>query len=353
MAGKIKTVERDLWFNLNPDGESGESSVTDAMAFIDLAQCASLVNRISLRQGMQYVVESIEFYTNGKLNASVWRLPEHWPLLNAWEKTFHAWKDQQKEAAREAGLESTQARYNDFKIFMNSDHVTAGFGGNLIPSGYTKTAPATGGYGWAASQVVVPNDGGVPGNTVEYHIHAVGDDKTAGTLSKGMILAYAESRSRPFNDDPNIVDVASGGLYGEMEDVGEIQEEVVDNLQQANQQPPYVIDVDTVNEFYPGGVNQGTLAIAPNGFNTELQLEDVISINAGFATGSNFGTASEIVPGFVVPCGLLGIRYHAESLSDTPTGPLTADYFPSLMMRITLAPGHYKGFLAQSMQEAN
>ncbi len=349
MAGKIKTVERDLWFNLNFDGAT---SVTDSMAFIDLAQCASLVNRVSLRQGMQYVVESIEFYTNGKANASVWRLPEHWPLLNAWEKTFHAWKDQQKEAAREAGLQSTTARYNDFKIFMNDDHVTAGFSGNLIPSGYTITAPATGGYEWMASQVVVPNDGG-PGVAGEYYIHAVGDDKTAGTLSKGMVLAYAESRSRPFEDDPNIVDAPSGGLYGEMEDVGNDMSDIVTNMQDANSEPPYLIDNDTADEYYPGGVNQGTLAIAANGFNTQLQLEDVISINAGFATGSKFGTASEVVPGFVVPCGLLGIQYHAESLADTASGPLEPDYFPSLMMRVTLAPGHYKGFLAQSMQEAN
>ncbi len=353
MAGKIKTVERDFWFNLNFNGGSGSHSVTEQMVFVDLAQCASLVNRISLRQGMQYVVESIEFYTNGKMNASVWRLPEHWPLLNAWEKTFHAWKDQQKEAAREAGLESTQARYNDFKIFMNTEHAQGGTGANLVPSGYTAIPPGTGGYDWNPSQVVVPNDGGIAGNTQEYYIHALGADNAGANPSKGMILAYAESRSRPHESDPNIVDVVSGGLFGEMEDVGESMPEVIGNLQEANQQPPYIVDNDTANEYYPGGVNQGTLAIALNGYDPELHLEDVISINSGFATSSKFGTASEVVPGFVAPCGLLGIQYHAEDLVDPSSGPLEPDYFPSLMMRITLAPGHYKGFLAQSMQEAN
>ncbi len=347
MAGKVKTVERDLWFNLN---FNGATSVTNQMAFIDLAQCASLVNRIALRQGMQYVVESIEFYTNGKMNASVWRLPEHWPLLNAWEKTFHAWKDQQKEAMREAGLSSIEARYNDFKIFMNSEHVGTN---SLLPMGYTGVPPGTGGYDWNYSQVVVPNDGGVAGNTVEYNIHAIGADKTVGTLSKGMIVAYAESRSRPHESDPNIVDVVSGGLYGEMVDDGEAMPDVVYNLKNANQQPPYLIDNDTADEYYPGGANQGSLAIAGNGYDPELQLEDVVSVNAGFATGSKFGTSSEVVPGFVAPCGLLGIQYHAESLTDTASGPLETDYFPSLVMRVTLAPGHYKGFLAQSMQEAN
>ena len=351
MAGKIKTVERDLWFNLNFDGEG---SVTDQMAFIDLAQCASLVNRISLRQGMQYVVESIEFYTNGKLNASVWRLPEHWPSLNAWHKAMALWKKQQDDTAREAGLTSTRARYRDFKIFMNEDHVNSGtgFSGNLIPMGYTLDSGAgtDDEYEWFPSEIVIPNSGAV-GNTVETYLHMVGDD--VGSTSHGLIKAYADSRQRPQQTDPNIVDIATGGLYGEMFDVGDNDNQIITNYQDANDIPPYLIGLDSAIEYYPGGANQGTLPVALNGFNTELQLEDIISVNAGFATGSKFGTSSEVVPGFVVPCGLLGIRYHAESLSDTNSGPLEADYFPSLMMRITLAPGHYKGFLAQSMQEAN
>lgn len=349
---KQKSIERDLWFNLHPTGLG--TNVTEGMAYVDLAQCASLVNRISLRQGMQYVVESIEFYTNGSMNASIYRLPEHWPLWNAWEKTFHAWKDQQKEAAKDSGLSSTQAKYNDFKIFMTAEHAQAGSGLNLIPVGYTSIKPVTGGYDWNPSQVIVPNDGGVAGNTQEYYIHALGDDNGGANQSKGMILAYAESRSRPNESDPNIVNVSAGGLFGEMVDVGETIPELIDNLQEANQEPPYIVDNDTSDEYYPGGVNQGNKDWAPNGFNAlGLQLEDVVSITSGFATGTRFGTASEVVPGFTVPCGLLGIRYHAEGLLDTPSGPLEEGYFPSLMMRITLAAGTYKGVLARSMQEAN
>ncbi len=348
--GKVKSMERDFWFNLHPTGADG--TVTDSMAFVDLAQCASLVNRVSLRQGMEYVVESIEFYTNGKLNASVWRLPEHWPLLNSWHKAMALWKQQQDDTAREAGLTSTRARYRDFKIFMNEDHVDSGFSGNLIPMGYTLNSGAgtDDDYEWHPSEIVIPNSGAV-GNTVETFLHMLGDD--VGITSHGLIKAYADSRQRPQQTDPNIVDVPTGGLYGEMFDVGDNDNQIITNYQDANDIPPYLIGLDSALEYYPGGANQGTLPIAPNGFNTELQLEDIISVNAGFATGSKFGTASEVVPGFIAPCGLLGIRYHAESLSDTPTGPLEPDYFPSLMMRITLAPGPYKGLLAQSMQEAN
>lgn len=348
MARKMKSMERDFWFNLN---DAGNSSVSQTTRFIDLGQVASLVNRVSLRQGMEYVVESIELHCNGKAQAFIYRLPEHWSLLNAWEKSFHYWHEQQRDAMREAGLESTTARYNDYKIFMNSVHQSQGTAGNLLPAGYSTTA-ATTKYEWVESNMVVPNDGGVAGNTVEYNVHALGDD-TAG--SKGLIKAYAESRTRPQSVDPNIVDVDSGGLFGEMIDVGEIQTEVVDNVQGANNEPPYLIAQATAEEFYPGGALQSGYGWNAAGFAFDGQLEDILSVNAGYAVlpASRFGVSSDTMGGFVVPCGLLAINYYAEGLTDTNSQPFEDGYFPSLLLRVTLAPGGYKGLLAQSMQEAN
>lgn len=338
MARKLKTMERDFWFDLNDEADEDVQGI----AFVDLAQVASLVNRVSLRQGMQYVVESIEFVTNGQLQAYVFRCPEHWPAINAWEKSYHHWKEQQDEAAREAGLQSTKAQWRDFKIFMNSLHSTAGTANNLLPAGYLTTG-ATTKYEWDASEVVVPNDGGVAGNTQQYQLHLLGDDGT----TKGLIKAYAESRSRPHSVDPNVVDVDSGGLFGEMIDVGEIQTDVVDNYQGRNNEPPYLLSENTPDEFYPGGVNQGQFVIA--GTNTfDGQLEGVCTINA---VNTNFG--STVIPGFVAPLGLLGISYKAENLSPIPSPYNPGDPYLSLGMRITLAPGGYKGLLAQDMKEAN
>lgn len=339
---KVKSMERDFWFDLNPANENG---VVNFISYVDLAQIASLVNRVSLRQGMEYVVESMEVITNGSGTIAVFRLPEHWPLLNSWEKTFHAWKDQQKEAAHEAGLESTMARYNDFKIFFDTVHARAGIGSNLIPISYTAIPPGTGGYDWNPSQVVVPNDNGVASNTQEYYIYALGADNTGANQSKGMILAYAESRSRPHESDPNIVDVVSGGLFGEMEDVGESMPEVIGNLQEANQQPPYIVDNDSADEYYPGGANQGT--ISPwGGLPLVGQLEDILKVRGGTS-----GLGTDVLGSFVAPCGLLKI---VGDMSVTAVStPWQAEAVPSALLRITLAPGTYKGLLAQSMQEAN
>ena len=103
---------------------------------------------------------------------------------------------------------------------------------------------------------MVPNDGAV-GTTLEYYLHMLGDDAAlAGDDTKGLIKAYAEGRSRPQQVDPNIVDVSMGGLYGEMEDVGDNFHDVITNAQDHNHVPPYLIDSGSAVEFYPGGVNQ-------------------------------------------------------------------------------------------------
>lgn len=339
---RIQTAEKTWIFDLS---EAGEVAVTGSK-YIDIAQVHSLVNRLSARQGHEFVVQSIEIgcLGGGKFTASIYRLPEHWPCINAWEKTMRHWVAQQNEAAEDAGVESTRARYRDFKIFFDGAHATAGVVANLIPSGFNAASPATGGYAWNASEVVIPN-AGAPGNTAEYYLHMLGDDN--GATSRGMILAYAESRARPMGpDDPNIVDTPSGGIFGQMMDVGDNLSEIIDNYQEANNQPPYVIDVDTGDEFYPGGSAQGIGPIDGGGITHPGVLVDVLSIGAT----QNFN--SDTCGGFVAPCGLIKIEYSATGvLPDASPDPGAPPL--SFWMKVIMAPGEYKGLLAQSMVEAN
>jgi len=340
---RIQTSEKTWIFDLSQPGEN----VISGTRYMDLAQVHSLVNRVSARQGFEYVVQSIEIGCNGggSFTASVYRLPEHWPCVNAWEKTMAVWKEQQDDAAEQAGLESTAARYRDFKIHFDTGHVTAGFAANLIPSGYSiddggSTADA---YEWQASQVVIPNDGAV-GNTTERLLHMIGDDN--GAVSAGMIKAYAESRSRPQVTDPNIVNTPTGGLFGEMFDVGMDDEDVVDNLQERNNEPPYLVYRNVANEAYPGGSFQGIGPIDGGGGSHPGVLMDVLSIGAS----QNFN--SDTMSGFVAPCGLVKIEYAASGvLPGSPPAPGAPPI--SLWMKVVMAPGQYKGLLAQSMQEAN
>ena len=352
---KVKSMERDFWFNLNP---SGEGIVNQTTRYVDLAQVASLVNRVSLRQGMEYVVDSIELVTNGHAFVMVQRLPEHWPLLNAWEKAFAHWNRQQMDNASAAGLVSTKARYRDFKIFYDETHSGLNVGNNLLPVGYTTSSSASPSeaYEWNPSQFVLPASGG-SAPTVEVYGHMLGPDDASTPLASstvGLVHAYAETRTRPHQQEPNIVDVnAENTLYGNMVDVAEVMEDVMTNFQEHNHVPPYVIDNDSAVEFYPGGAHQGNASWAANGFQADGQVEGILQVSAITGTSATVGWRKTSIGGFVAPCGLLKLTYAGSGLDDSPMSPLPDPYLPSLMLRITLAPGMYKGLLAQSMQEAN
>ena len=301
----------------------------------DLGSMLSQINRRAFRQGYQFAVQSIEFYSP-EANISVGRLPHHWPCVNAWTKTMNLWRQQQNERLQESGLEQTIARYRDFKIYFNGDHaegnytelqpITIDDGAGSDSQKYRtlsqgQAISASVDMDWDKSQVVIPNHAS-PGNTVEYYCHMLGDDTgNADGDSFGMIKAYAQSRNRPMQTEPNIVDVASGGIFGEMFDVGDDTGDIVTNAQDKNDQLPYLNDVDSAHEFYPGGENQGNGAT----------LVDVISIVAGNRT-----IASSTVGPFLANCGLIVFATDAAA-----------------QVKITVAPGDYKGIMARPMQEVN
>lgn len=274
--------------------------------FIDLAQCCSAIGRKLERQQQQMVIQSVSLQTSQTGIIEIFRLPSNWSTVNAINKAYYHWKQQQDDVAEEAGIESTRAKYRDFKVFYNAAHQAAGTDENLTPKkcyGWgVRPAPAGTFYEWDASQIAVPNVG-TPGTTVEYNLHVLGDDVAAAPLySFGVIKAYGDSRSRPQAVDPNFVDVAGGGLYGLMDDVGDNLTEVVTNYQDHNHVPPYVIgdvaDATSYNdEYYWGGANVGG----------EIRECALISNTA-------VSTIRTTAGGFVANCGLL--RVYSQGITD-------------------------------------
>ncbi len=344
MSRKVKNVERTFVYDLSP---AGESQLKSNGIYVDLMQSHSIVNRLFARQGMNVLVENLEIgvQPGGAFEATVFRLPQHWACVNAWTKTMALWKRQQDDTADEADIESTIARYRDFKIHFDAGHSTAGFSANLLPAGYfiTDAAGTNESYEWQRSQVVLPNDG-APGNTTERELHMLGDD--VGATSAGMIRAYAESRSRPQQTDPNIVDAPTGGLFGEMFDVGDDDNVIVTNFQEENETPPYLMGLDGTEEYYPGGSFQGIGPSNASGLVLPGQMVDIIAINAS----QNYNTDS--TGSFAAPCGLIKLVINATGV--LPGSPADLGDAPfSIWMKVTLAPGHYQGIAAIPMQEAN
>jgi len=285
---------------------------------IDLSQCASILNRRFYRQGISWAVSGFRVFKPGATEAGavgiiVSRLPSTWSMSNGWEKSFRLWNKQQMDSIEEAGAESAVARFRDFKIHMDVNHVTSGFESNLLPIDTLSSVPATG--EWEHSQIVIPNytDDASGSNILprEFALHAVGAGYNSN--SRGIIEGYADSRAYPQSPDPVSPLISSADNWmRDMFDVGNDNSEITSNATDRNDELPY----DQVN--YPGGQTQ-----LPG-----LQIVDVGYFSAG--TNSN----KIHLKGDTFPCGLVRL------LSDQEVEIL-----------IDLVPGTHKGYMCSPMQD--
>ncbi len=300
--------------------------------YIDLAQCASLMNRKFIRQQHQFAVQSVELVSNGTGTVTLNRLRNDWTTVNSLEKAFHIWRESQEQVLD--NNPSIKARYNDFKVFMDVTHAAAVAAGgpeaNAWPIGYLKPSEAavispTIVYDWDYSEIQIPN-ATAPGTTVGYSMHVVGG---SNSTSKGIIAGYADSRSRPQSNDPNTVDVAGGWMNDAFDD-GNNLEEIAEDVIENNDQPPYILDQDTVFEFYPGGENN-----SPAGL--ELAQVDVYT-TAGTALTRTPRSAS-----FICTAGLLQMTSNVSGQTGANVNYL----------KITLAPGWSKGLMTMDIKDVN
>ncbi len=167
---KIQPAVSTILINIPPSPDGG---TTAGAGYLDLSQCASIVNRRFYRQGLNWAVSGFRCNQKGGISGGrfqIEKLPETWVMSNAWHKAFAAWKKQQDEAIDEAGAESAVAKFRDFKVFMDTTHYDArnspllpikSGGGNFLEAtdGSTLTAE------WQYSQIVTPNTLNADGST--------------------------------------------------------------------------------------------------------------------------------------------------------------------------------------------
>lgn len=299
--------------------------VISGTSMLDISQCLSIVNRKFFPQGLNWVVANIELVTDGTVILGVSKLPDSWTLANSWVKAEALWRESQDQVLDVDGR-SIQAKYSDFKIFYDSDHQAVGTVGNLVPFGYD-IAAGSATYDWDSTDIQIPNDP-VPGTTTGYDVHALGPSNAA---SKGMIAGYAASRSRPQQEDPNIVSTSSSeGWMLEMFDVGDNLEEIRADIQFENDSPPYLVgEGGTSLEYYPGGAYQATTYLS--------HIHDYLVTRKGTSL------AMDATGSFLAPCGLIRL----EALVDPEDAPTQMTVF------VEVAPGPVRGLLAQPMQEMN
>jgi len=337
---KIEPAVQTLTFTATVPAAPIGGSITSEV-FIDLSQCASLVNRRFYRQGINWAVSGIKFLsqptlTAGSLNGNITveKLPETWVMSNAWEKGFRAWQRMNNEALEET--ESVRPRFLDFKIYADSAHHTAGFGANLLPINVAGTVvPGE----WESSKISYP-DTTLVGNAKERDVIAVGASFPGASPATGrnavsLIEGYAASRGLPAVLDPNApVDaedtsgVAPENWMAAMFNEGNIQtEQVIDTMTEENNIAPYPFENDGVHvdTMYPGGANQLT----------GLQIHDL-----EYVTGTTIGGTTRIKGG-MFPCGLIGLHL----LNRDSESPLVHTFC------IDLVPGNHRGYLCEPMTE--
>ena len=291
-----------------------QSEVPPGGLFIDIAQCLSIVNRKSYRQGMNYAIANMKIYAIDSGSVMVNTLPNNWCMDNATTKIFETWKDQRAAVLKENP--TLKAKWSDFKVFMNSHHAQLDVFANLIPSSPDGTPYLPG--EWNPSKVVAPIDGGAAGTSNEVTVHVVGDHQPAGifdatTTSLGAIASYQRGRALIQSPDP----VHSGFIqdfYAQISSHDEMGENILDNITNHNDNPPYNRD------NMPGGPGQ-----------LYLEIVDLATLN-NYGDATSFSTYS--VGPFVPALGLINVIPNMNNNAN-------------VTFEIDLVPGKYKGVLAE------
>lgn len=282
---------------------------TETSHYIDLARDLSRMNRRLYRAGRDYHVKKITIVSSDTPNfdnyVTVSTAPDSWVSRAAWHRGFKAWKQMNKEATGQLSG-NIAGTWSDFKIFLDSTMAGVTLaspvdnGNNVVPAALN----------WDVSTFVTP-DGTATDD--EFYATLLGAHVgLAGTrTSIGLIRSYGESRATVQLQDPNLPAAASTDPLVNLFDYGTTIDDVIDNLQDENDQPPYQVI------SYPGGAT-----------NTPKPL--VVQ-------------HTTIVDGRATMSGFTALMGHLEIETKSP---IESDL---LSVLVELAPGSYRGIKAEAI----
>lgn len=302
---KMQPAVQTLCFTLGanaPGAAFGED-------YIDLSQCASIVNRRFYRQGLHWSVGSIKIMTFGNTGAIlISKLNENWVTMNAWNKGFKLWNQMNKQVLE--NNQSLKPKFYDFKVGMDTGH---DFANNKLPIG-ANAALATSGE-WVQSSIQLPNEP-TSGTTSEFTLHMIGGDTAT---QKGVIRGYIQSRALISDPEPELPAGYDDNWMTQLFDTGENYEEIAQDLAVDNDETPYP------QGLYPAAGSQ-----------LVGEIHDYTYI-----TNTTVGSTT-YVKGGTFPCGLIKFQ---RQFDNTP-----GDEY-SYVVQIELIPGRTRGYLAQPMTQ--
>lgn len=306
-------------------------------SYIDLSQCASILNRRFYRQGLNWAVGGMSVYADGtNKTVRIATLQKNWCTFNAWKKGFELWREMNDQVLdTDPGI---QGKYSDFKIFMDRSHmsnyltngeqddVTVSAGKTLLPvvcnsATGVSLLPDDENREWDYSVYVIPQAGGAA-PAITANITMNGGSGVASTpASVGLISGYGLSRTRPNVIDPNTPEDSADSWMSDLFDMAVTHEDIREDLEDQNDSAPYAIYGDaSAIEGYPGG-------------EVNLTGLELVSPPITSAAGTDYSGRINI-PGFTAPCGLIYIKNDG-----------------AVTVQVHLVPGDHKGYMAVPMQE--
>jgi hypothetical protein len=212
----------------------------------------------------------------------------------AWKRSRDTWNEMNKVATQQISG-NIAGTWADFKVHMTNTSRTATLarpmdnGGTLFKEGE-----------WTHSQLVTP-DGTTGEDSFLMHMLGGHDGSVGAWNSVGLIKSYGESRATVQSGDPNVPSIASDDPLVNVFDYGTAIDEVIDDLEFTNDDPPYDIDDypgDDTNGAKPTVVQDTTLVDGSStmaGFTAFLGLLE-FEIKSG-VENDKFSVLIELSPG--------------------------------------------------------
>lgn len=286
-------------------------------AWIDLAQCLSIVNRKHFRQHAYYYVQKVSLYDNETNFVDVNVAPDTYVTRNAVVRGKAIWDDMNERVAGKIG--GVIPKFHDYKVLLESRQADSS---NLLPHGYAIESSAPLGPlpsgEWVYSQYVsADSNQNSTADPDEFTAHILGGDTTT---SRGLIKSYGLTRRLPQEEEPRVPGSLETDDFLNIMDYSDEEQvnEILNNLDLHNDDHPYSQNVY---------IGQSQVSVSG--------LGDFASQYAHVGRLATVQDSNRVatIGGFCAPFGLIGL-----DLSGITT---------TARIVIELAPGTYHGVYAE------